>query len=323
LITGANGFIGSRLCRVFIDRGFEVFAGVRKTSKLSLIDGLDVTCRYADLADRAALRDMVAGVDYIVHNAGVVKVRQPEQFIETNERGTRNFFEAVLAANQEVRKVVYISSLAAAGPSTPDRKRTEADPPNPITVYGRSKLAGEKVALSYSDQFPVVAVRPSGVYGPGDKEVLAFFQTVKRGLKPILGNTDRKLQMVHVDDLCRAVFLATTVEVASGSVYFVCEQSSYTFRELIGHIRTAVESSISIPIVLPAPVFRMIAAVSEFTCKAVGATPMLTREKAGELLAWWEVDTSRAKAELGFESEIPFAEGARQTAAWYVREGWL
>ncbi len=322
LITGANGFVGSRLCRTFLREGYHVIAGVRKTSDLRQLQQLDITYRYGDVCQPETLPQMVTGVDFIVHNAGVVKVKRTERFFEVNEVGTRALFEAIAEHNPLVKKVVYISSLAAAGPSDGKSPRVEDDPPNPITAYGESKLAGEKVALSFSDRFGVVAVRPPGVYGPGDRENFAFFVALSLRVKPYLGKTSRKLQLVHVDDLCRGVFLATTVTTPSGAVYFIAEDRSYTMKELIGILRRTVGRS-AVPVYLPSAAFKVIAAVSARILKLIGVAPMLTTEKADELLATWEVSTCKAQNELGYRSSVTFEEGSRQTFEWYKKEGWL
>ena len=322
LITGANGFIGSRLCRRFLDEGYHVFAGVRRTADLSLLRDLAVDYRYGDVTQSDSLPAMVAGVDHIVHNAGVVKARTAATFLKVNEEGTRLLFEAAAVHCANVKKIVYISSVAAAGCSLNGLAVTESDPPHPMTAYGRSKLAGEQVALSYGDRLPVVAVRPPGVYGPGDREVFTFFQTVYRRLKPCVGNMKRKLQLVHVDDLCRGIFLATIRPTPPKVVYFIAENRSYTMAELVGHLQAGCGRK-GLPVWVPDPVFRLIGAVSKTCFRMVGATPMLTREKAGEILASWEITTDKAQRELGFESQIPFAEGAKQTFEWYIREGWL
>jgi nucleoside-diphosphate-sugar epimerase len=322
LITGANGFVGSRLCRTFLDRGFHVIAGVRETSNLSQLAGLEVSYRYGDICQPESLPAMVRGADYVVHNAGIVKARNPDRFFDINQGGTRNLFEAIAAANPAVKKVVYISSLAAAGPSDGASPRAEDDPPDPITTYGRSKLAGERIALSFCDRFTVVAIRPPGVYGPGDKENLAFFQALNLRIKPYIGRTSRKLQLVHVDDLCRGIYLATTTTTPPEAVYFIAEDRSYTMKELIKILRETVGKS-ALPLYIPAAPFKVIAAVSSRILRLLNVTPMLTTEKAGELLATWEVSTARAKSELAYESSVPFETGARQTFQWYKKEGWL
>ncbi|MFQ5453081.1 MAG: NAD-dependent epimerase/dehydratase family protein [Candidatus Zixiibacteriota bacterium] len=322
LITGANGFVGSRLCRTFLEKDFDVIAGVRKTANLNQLESLDIQYRYGDVNKPDTLKDMVIDIDYIIHNAGIVKAKKKQSFFDVNEQGTLSLFNAIANHNPEVKKVIYISSLAAAGPSTGNKPIAEDDPPHPITTYGQSKLAGEKVALSFSNNFPVISIRPPGVYGPRDKEVMAFFQLVYNRIKPFIGNTNRRLQLVHVDDLCRGIYLALTGETKSSEIYFIAENKSYSMKELIILLQKGCGKK-GIPLVLPASVFRMIAYFSEILFKIINVTPMLTREKANELLASWEISTSKAKTEFGFESEISFEQGAKETYQWYLKEGWL
>lgn len=310
------------MCRTFLDNGFEVIAGVRLTSDLTHLRDLNVSYRYGDVCQPETLPEMVADVEYIVHNAGLVKAKTTARFFEVNDKGTRNLYEAIAAKNAGVKKVIYISSAAASGPSDGMALRKEEDPPEPITVYGRSKLAGEQTALSYADKFHSVTVRPPGIYGPGDKEILGFFQAVNRRLKPCIGNMSRRLHLVHVDDLCRGIHRAVTGHTESGSVYFIAEDRAYTMKELVNLLEKGVGKK-GIPAVIPAPVFKLIAAVSEGLLKMFNVTPMLTREKASELLASWEISTARAREHFGYSSEIPFESGARETYLWYKREGWL
>jgi len=322
LVTGANGFVGSRLFQALATSGFQVIAGVRKTSDLSFLSGVDVEYRYGDVTQPDTLPAMVAGCDYVIHNAGLVKASSSDQFFRVNERGTESLCKAVAEHNPLVKKFVYISSLAVMGPSVDGTPIVEDSSPRPITTYARSKLAGEQAALRFVDRFPVLLLRPSGVYGPGDREIFSFFEAVNRRIKPLIGNSLRKLQLVHVDDLSRAVVMSLSSEAPSGEAYIIAESRAYTLAEAGSILENACGKS-GLPLILPSPIFRFIAMLSEFACRLVGVTPMLTREKATELLASWEVSTAKAEQYFGFVSQISFERGARETFKWYYDKGWL
>ena len=168
----------------------------------------------------------------------------------------------------------------------------------------------------------MVAVRPPGIYGPGDKEIFSFFQTVNNHIKPFIGDTTRRLQLVYVDDLCQGIFKALTANTKSGSVYFIAEKRSYSMKQLVELLESASGKK-GIALFIPSFLFKFIALISGGLFKLVNATPMLTLEKAGELLASWEISTAKAKNEIQFESKTDFEQGARVTYQWYRKEGWL
>jgi len=265
---------------------------------------------------------MVAGCEYIIHNAGLVKASSLDQFFRVNERGTESLCRAVAEHNPSVRKLVYVSSLAVMGPSIDGSPIVENMTPSPLTTYARSKLAGEYAALRFSDRIPVSILRPSGVYGPGDREIFSFFESVNRRIRPLIGNSSRKLQLVHVDDLARAVVMALDSKARPGEAYIIAENQAYTLTKAISILEVACGKS-GLPLFIPSPIFRLIATLSEGIFKLIGKTPMLTREKAAELLASWEVSTRKAQEHFGFESEIPFEQGAKETFKWYYDQGWL
>ena len=322
LVTGANGFVGAQLCRKFLESGFHVIAGVRKTANLAMLDGLNVDFRYGDVTSAESLIDMVKNVDYVIHNAGVVKARKKQIFFDVNQKGTANLFEAIGRYNPNVKKVIYVSSLAAAGPSRDGQPVKESDKPNPITSYGSSKLAGETAALSYQDKFNVLSIRPPAIYGPGDKEVFPFFQAVYKGIRPFIGNSSRKLQLVEVGDLCQAFYLAIINDTPSGEICFVAESKAYSMKQLIALMAEACGKK-GFRLYIPVFLLYALALVVQTLAAIVGATPMLSLEKAREILSSWEVSTGKAKELFGFSSRVSFEDGARATYDWYLKHGWL
>ena len=321
LVTGANGFVGSRLCRKLIESGYHVIAGVRKGANLALIEELNVEYRCGDINHPESLEEVVSETDYVIHNAGLVKAQSRKQFHEVNVEGTRNIMGASLG-NKRLKKFILISSLAAAGPSRPGHPLTEDLPPAPITEYGRSKAEAEMLVSSYRDRLNTVIIRPPGIYGPGDIEMFTFFQILNNRIRPYLGNWRRRIQLVYVDDLCCGVTRALTSSTDSGSIYFIAEDRSYSFFELVSHIREAVGRA-AFPIYLPDFLVRTIAFISENTLRSLGKAPMFTVEKANEILSNWEVSVDKAEKELGYRSHYSFPEGALNTIHWYREEGWL
>lgn len=320
-ITGANGFIGSRVCRLLAANGYNIRIICRETSDLRLLADIPYTKIIADITDPESLPQAVAHTDYIIHLAGLVKAKKADDYFRVNQGGTVNLLNAVKNHNLELKKFVLISSLAAFGPST-DRLRREDDPPNPLTTYGRSKLAGEESIQAYTDIIPITVLRPPGVYGPGDTEIFTLFDIVNKGFKPYMKGGHNKIQMIYVDDLAMAIKLAMEKPESRGRAYQVADVEPHSSREMLNIIAELLGKK-GIGITIPGWLLNFIALLSELYFKLIGHTPHFSREKVRELTTNWELDVSRAKKELGFEAGVNFKTGAAHTIEWYRREGWL
>ncbi|HUH12892.1 MAG TPA: NAD-dependent epimerase/dehydratase family protein [Longimicrobiales bacterium] len=320
-MTGATGFVGSHLVEALRPRVHSLRAVVRPTSDVRLLEAAGAERVVADLCDTAALTEALAGVDVVVHLAAATRARDAEAYRRVNVEGTRAIVTAALEAAPRPRRFVYVSSMAAAGPSTARAVRAD-DTPRPLTTYGQTKLGGEAVALAAAPRLEVLVLRPPAVYGPRDRDLLPFFRLATRGILPVAGDPGRKLQLIHVRDLAQAIVRAVEAPDARG-IYHVADPRAYTWGEVSSLIARAVgRRGRSVPV--PAGLLRAAALVSEGLAALRGRASIFNREKVVELLApGWECDPGRAAEELGFETDIGLERGLAETAAWYRAQGWI
>src|SRR3712207_835439 len=202
LVTGATGFLGSQGAPVFVKTGYQVLSGVRARSDPRWISDLDVGLVPLDLGDGPEdLPLAVEDVDLVVHAAGITRARRAEDYRSVNAEGTRRLAAAALEAG--VRRFVLISSLAARGPD--DSTKDGRD--HPESLYGRSKLEAEKHLRSLGDGMEAVALRPSGVYGPRDTDLLPLFKMASAGWLPVPSGAG-SLQPVYAEDVAQAALAA-------------------------------------------------------------------------------------------------------------------
>lgn len=319
LITGATGFVGSHLIEALSERGATARALVRETSDVSLLERHGIVRVIGDLSDREALTRAVADAEVVLHVAAATRALGAAAFHDVNEGGTRRLLDAMEAGGGG-RRLVYLSSLAAVGPAR-GRPVRPGDEPRPITAYGRSKLAGEREALARA-AIRTTVLRPPAVYGPRDRDLLTFFRAARRGVLPVLGSPDRRLQMIHAADLARAIIRAAESPEAAG-VFHVAEPVVYRWDEVLDRMGAAVgRDGVRIPV--PATVLKGAAAISEAVARLRGRPAIFDRDKALELLADdWVCETDAARQALRFEASIPLAEGLAETAGWYRAHGWL
>jgi dihydroflavonol-4-reductase len=322
LLTGATGFVGAHVVEAFTRRGCSVRALVRPTSKTDHLVARGAEAVVASLDDVTAVRAAAAGTDVVVHMAALTRARGVAEFERVNRDATRAVVRAVASAAPRPRRLVYLSSLAAAGPALPDRPFGRDDTPRPLTAYGRSKLAGETASLEVADEMEVVILRAPAVYGPRDRDVYHFFRLAKLGFLPVPGGGERYLQMLHVGDLAEAVVAAALAERARG-VYHIAEARAYTWREVCEHVAAAVGRPARF---VPVPAALIVAATttSEWFGRLIGTPGIFDRDKAREMLAsGWLCETTAAQEELGFRARIALPEGFAETAEWYRAAGML
>src|SRR5208283_4741116 len=317
LVTGATGFIGSHLTNALVNKGFTVTCLVRNTSNISYLEDLNVRLVRGDCSRKESLYEAVAGVDYVFHLAGLTKACSEEAFVDANVKGTGNMLRAVLERNSGVKRFVYMSSLAAAGPSSDGVPLKEDCSAVPVSLYGKSKLAGEQLVLSHMNDVPVVVIRPPAVYGPRDKDMLVFFKMVKAGVAPVWGACH--YSFIYIEDLIHGILLSAMDQNAGGELFFMSDGVIYSSDDIIDAIADAVQKR---PVKLKIP--RFILSVAGLISERSGKASIINADKIRELKHLnWVCDMSKAEKRLKFEPQVKIKEGARWTFDWYRIHQWL
>ena len=314
LITGASGFIGRRLALALARRGDEVACLVRPTSVTRPLQGLPVTLVQGDLGLPDSLGRAVAGADWVFHLAGIIQAVAGPAFETVNALGTRNLVQACLRASPPPRKFVFVSSIAAAGPSPSGTSLTEADEPRPVSAYGRSKLAAERAVLEAGKVMAVTVLRPPNVLGPGSKELEAAARLLHKRLTPAFGDGRTRTSLIDVDDLVSALILAAESPRSAGQTYFVTDGRAYAWPEVAavvaeeyGGRRRAVK--------VPFGVQLLAARLAEAAARLSGRPPRLTREIVRAARDYsWVYDGSKIERELGFRPKHGLRESVRRAA---------
>jgi len=323
LVTGGTGFIGSHLTEALIRKGVQVRCLLRKTSDLKWLKGLPVEFVPGDCNDMASLAEAIRGVDWVLHLAGATKAIKEETYFEVNGLGTENLIQACLENNPRIQKFIYISSQAAAGPSRNGIGKKESDPCEPVSFYGRSKRRGEESVLSQAHELPALILRPSAVYGPRDKDILALFKCLSRRIKPCLTGQQQHLNLCYVQDLVQGMLLALETQVKSGEIFFLSDGHDYRMED-VGDILAQAMGITALRIRIPKRMVVGIACFSEYLSKWLGRPFLLNKDKAEEIVQKeWVCDITKAKTLLGFEPRVPLSEGAGLTFEWYKKEKWL
>ncbi|MBN1446323.1 MAG: NAD-dependent epimerase/dehydratase family protein [Bacteroidetes bacterium] len=323
-ITGGTGFIGSHLVDRLLEQGHQLRVLVRKTSNLRWLQGKNVQLVEGDIRDAATLGDFIRDADYVYHIAGVVKARDRAGYFDGNVKATENMLEAVRRFAPNLRRFLYVSSQTAAGPaSSLDRPIREDDQPHPITTYGESKVAAEHAVHAVRENIPWTIVRPPAMYGPRDTEIFIYFQAIARGLNSMIGFDDKRLSLLHCDDLVRGMILAAESENSIGGTYFISSEEFYSWPQ-VGRITAGILGSRYLTVRLPHSMVYSVAGIAQFVAGLQKKPATLNLEKARDITQrYWICDVSKAKRDLGYRQEVSIEEGIRGTVEWYRRQGWL
>jgi nucleoside-diphosphate-sugar epimerase len=300
-VTGATGFVGTHLVAALARRGWRLRLLVRRWSPLPSLAGVDADLVLGDVSSEPALRQLVAGADAVVHAAGLIKAKADRDFLPVNRDSA-----ALLSALAPDAPLLLLSSLAAREPQ--------------LSAYGASKRAGEAVVATRSG--PWTIVRAPAVYGPGDRETLAYFRAVNSGIAPQPRVPEARLSLIHVADLAEALALAVERSPASGT-YEIDDGRTYTYADMASAAGAALGRR-PLRLAVPRSVMAGIARWNEVRQSLGGGAQILTRGKVNEIFhPDWSASDRRLAAAIGFQPRYDLTSGFRDTILWYRAKHWL
>jgi nucleoside-diphosphate-sugar epimerase len=318
LVTGASGFVGSHICDALHDAGYEVHALVRETSSLDWLDNDWVKIHVADLDHREALTEILKGKFAVVHAAAALH-GAPERVLQrVNVDYTRLLAE--LAAKARVKKFIFISSNAAAGPGKSLHPKQEAVDDSPVSPYGKSKKRAEKALEAFHRKINVINLRFVQIYGPRDKHFMRMFKLLQFPIVPLMGKHPIYVPLVHVRDCAQAAVKTIESRVASGSTYYITDGMPYTFESMYDMMADALGRKLRffrVPIWLASIIMGLITLGRS---ENIAFTPEVVRKFKKR---YRMIIPSKARQELGWSPEVMAWDGFSETVEWYRSQGWL
>ena len=328
LITGASGFIGSFIVEEALKQGFETWAAVRKSSSKEYLQDERIHFIELNLSSKIQLIEQLRPhqFDYVVHAAGVTKCLNKADFRRINTEGTKNLVDALLDLQMPLKRFVFLSSLSVFGAikeQLPYDEIREDDTPKPNTEYGRSKLEAEKYIDSIGSRLPYTILRPTGVYGPREKDYFMMAKSIKQHIDFAVGYQRQDITFVYVTDVVQAVFLALE-KGETGRKYFLSDGQVYQSTTFSDLIHEELGHPWWLRITAPVWVLRVVTFFGEYIGHMTGKVTALNNDKYNILRQRnWRCDIEPARRELGFEPKVQLKEGVKTTIQWYKDHKWL
>jgi nucleoside-diphosphate-sugar epimerase len=325
LVTGATGFIGSHVVDQLQKEDADIVCIARPTSDLRWLNDKPISIINASLDNSDSLIPAVDGADMIIHVAGLTAARNDAEFLKGNRDSTRNLLEVASKYAPNLQRFLHVSSQTVTGPSLSLIEPVHEDSPlYPITAYGRSKKAAEEVVKEYAQRFPITIVRPPAVYGERDTAILTFFQSVAKGIVPLIGFDDKRVSLIHGIDLARGIVESAFNQNTIGETYFISSEEFYSWKQIAEITKNAFGKSFVLPIRVPHATVMMLAGLSEMFGKFSSKPPVLNFEKGKDLIQpYWICSVEKAKKDFGWRQEISIEEGIKRTVEWYKTQKWV
>lgn len=323
VVTGASGFIGSHLVDYLVEHGCVVHALIRKTSDHKWLNKSDrVKIHIADLEQKQSL-SCLEKADYLFHCAGRTKAKTKENYFLSNVFACELLYERCVAVGSNLKTIVHLSSLAAAGPSNWGGAVQEKNPCKPITYYGESKLGGEEIAMKYASSLPVVVIRPPVVYGPRELNFFIYLKALSKGLNLKIGTISRELSLVYVTDIVRAMVQAVICYPQDEKIYYVTDGESYTWDNVADSALRILDVSAK-TLVVPEVLLSLLANAAEALAWFSSKPALIDRQRVIDVCQTSWVASPKAFFESHtFQPKYNLDKGLEETVEWCKANNWL
>jgi nucleoside-diphosphate-sugar epimerase len=331
LVTGGAGWLGTNLLNRLVADGRKARALVLPSEALAVRAryGSAVDVVEGDIRDQAAIGAWSARAEspVVVHLAGVIHPAKVADFQTINVDGTRNVLEAALATGAQ--RVVVMSSNSPIGTNpTRQHRFDESSPYHPYLGYGRSKQAMEELVDEFHTRYglPTAMVRAPWFYGPHQppRQTL-FFEMVRDGKAPIVGDGGNMRSMSYVDNLVQGILLCATHAAAEGRTFWIADARPYSMNEIVDTVEAMLEEAgiackherMRLPALAGTVAYAVDAALQK-----VG----LYQQKIhvlGEMDKNIACSIDGARQALGYDPQVDLKEGMRRSIGWAIGAGHL
>lgn len=343
LVTGASGFIGSFVVEGALERGHQVWAGMRHTSSKQNLMEL-ITPAHKNSSSSLELIALTynapeilteqlksfcqqnGAFDAVIHVAGVTNCPRTQDFNKGNTEVTENLIVALRNSGMAGAKFIYMSSLGTFGPireQKPFMPIVESDNQSPLSDYGKSKLTSERIIMN-TPGLDYIIIRPTAVYGPRDKDLFKLVKSVRFRLDAIAGLKEQAVTFVYVRDLVQAVLLAAESKIITQKAYFVSDGRVYSSSDFSNEAAYALGHQWTIHLKIPLFIVYMVSFISGTFAKIFGRGTTLNKDKYLILKQRnWQCDIQPIMNDLGYRPKYTLKEGVHETVNWYKTHHWL
>ena len=339
LITGGNGFIGSHIVETFLKKDHEITCIVRKSSDLKNLKNLEVKIVYGDVSDKGSIFSYFEDVDFVVHNASLVKDwGEWENFYNTNVQGTLNVLE--LCKENDILDILMTGTISSYGEEDCHIVKNEKSPfdshydyfmgkifPCKMNFYRDSKRIAVEKASEFADdnELNLTIIEPVWVYGEREfsSGFYEYLKSVEDGMKSMPGSKRNKFHVVYVKDLAFSYHLAFEKKFKGINRFIIGNEKSDNMNDL--YEKFCNEAGLKMPGKIPKFLIYPIAFFMELyaTITKSKEAPLLTRGRVNMFYDNIEYSIEKSQKMLGFQPEVTLDDGIKRTVKWYKDNGYL